>query len=42
MKLDPKYKQKPKAVLDNEDLEKFALQIAEGMAHLEKLGIVHR
>lgn len=42
MKIYPTFKNTPKAVLSNMELEKFALQIAEGMAHLEKLQIVHR
>lgn len=29
-------------ILDNKELENFALQIASGMSHLEKLGIIHR
>lgn len=42
LKISDKMKHKPKVVLDNKELENFALQIAEGMEHLEKLEIVHR
>lgn len=40
--ISDKMKYKPKVVLDHKELENFALQIAEGMEHLEKLEIVHR
>lgn len=39
---NPRLNCSPKAVLDHKELENFAIQIAEGMAHLEKIGIVHR